>query len=308
MSRKRAAAGYPRTVPWPIPRRTVRHWSSVASAVLLTAAVAGCGNTDSWVETTPAEGWPAQYGDAANSSYRPTRGRGPADSALDPLGERVPGVSGGAQLAQLARGERADTGRLLADGVGERRQRPAAVVHTALPGRRAGQPVVRRLRQPLRRPARGDCVLSSHPVDPLAAPGDGNAFHAKDSRSRTTSRSHAPGTGAGIRQPSGHRRRQFGRPGGQRRPQRLHPWALRLRAGPGGLPDRRRTRIRASERDDRGGSVGTRRPHVSAGRAEVPPGSKPASDPGVDQQRGRRRRPGQPGGVQRRIHHLRQWA
>jgi outer membrane protein assembly factor BamB len=74
MSRKRAAAGYPRTVPWPIPRRTVRHWSSVASAVLLTAAMAGCGNTDSWVETTPAEGWPAQYGDAANSSYSPTRG------------------------------------------------------------------------------------------------------------------------------------------------------------------------------------------------------------------------------------------
>src|ERR1700749_4636839 len=74
MSRKRAAAGYPRTVPWPIPRRTVRHWSSVASAVLLTAAVAGCGNTDSWVEATAGEGWPAQYGDAANSSYSPTRG------------------------------------------------------------------------------------------------------------------------------------------------------------------------------------------------------------------------------------------
>src|ERR1700730_14551146 len=74
ISRKRAAAGYPRTVPWPITRRTVRHWSSVASAVLLTAAVAGCGNTDSWVETTPAEGWPAQYGDAANSSYSPIAG------------------------------------------------------------------------------------------------------------------------------------------------------------------------------------------------------------------------------------------
>ena len=46
----------------------------MASAVLLTAAVSGCGNTDSWVETTPAEGWPAQYGDAANSSYSPTPG------------------------------------------------------------------------------------------------------------------------------------------------------------------------------------------------------------------------------------------
>lgn len=28
-----------------------------------------CGNTDSWVESHPADGWPAQYGDAANSSY-----------------------------------------------------------------------------------------------------------------------------------------------------------------------------------------------------------------------------------------------
>jgi outer membrane protein assembly factor BamB len=46
----------------------------VASAIVLTVAVASCGNTDSWVETVPAEGWPAQYGDAANSSYSPTAG------------------------------------------------------------------------------------------------------------------------------------------------------------------------------------------------------------------------------------------
>jgi outer membrane protein assembly factor BamB len=36
--------------------------------------MAGCGNTDSWVDTSAAEGWPAQYGDAANSSYTATRG------------------------------------------------------------------------------------------------------------------------------------------------------------------------------------------------------------------------------------------
>ncbi|MCV6985483.1 PQQ-like beta-propeller repeat protein [Mycobacterium shinjukuense] len=34
----------------------------------------GCGNTDSWVDAAPALGWPAQYGDAANSSYTPTAG------------------------------------------------------------------------------------------------------------------------------------------------------------------------------------------------------------------------------------------
>ncbi len=46
----------------------------MASAIVLTVAVASCGNTDSWVDTVPAEGWPAQYGDAANSSYSPTPG------------------------------------------------------------------------------------------------------------------------------------------------------------------------------------------------------------------------------------------
>jgi outer membrane protein assembly factor BamB len=52
----------------------VRHWSSTVSAIVLAAAVAGCGNTDSWVDTAPAQGWPAQYGDAANSSYSATPG------------------------------------------------------------------------------------------------------------------------------------------------------------------------------------------------------------------------------------------
>jgi outer membrane protein assembly factor BamB len=34
----------------------------------------GCANTDSWVEASPAQGWPAQYGDAANSGYTATDG------------------------------------------------------------------------------------------------------------------------------------------------------------------------------------------------------------------------------------------
>ena len=59
---------------WPIPRRALQHWSSMVSAILLSAVAAGCGNTDSWVDTVPAEGWPAQYGDAANSSYTATAG------------------------------------------------------------------------------------------------------------------------------------------------------------------------------------------------------------------------------------------
>ncbi len=36
--------------------------------------LAGCGNTDSWVDIAPAQGWSAQYGDASNSSYTATSG------------------------------------------------------------------------------------------------------------------------------------------------------------------------------------------------------------------------------------------
>jgi outer membrane protein assembly factor BamB len=46
----------------------------LASTALITAAAAGCGNTDSWVEAHAASGWPAQYGDASNSSYVPAVG------------------------------------------------------------------------------------------------------------------------------------------------------------------------------------------------------------------------------------------
>ncbi|BDB41339.1 MULTISPECIES: outer membrane protein assembly factor BamB family protein [Mycobacterium] len=41
---------------------------------VLTLALGGCGNTDSWVDAAPALGWPAPYADAANSSYTPTNG------------------------------------------------------------------------------------------------------------------------------------------------------------------------------------------------------------------------------------------
>ena len=50
----------------PALRRTL----ALAAAVWL----AGCGNTDSWVESTPARGWPGQYADAANTSYTPVEG------------------------------------------------------------------------------------------------------------------------------------------------------------------------------------------------------------------------------------------
>ena len=53
---------------------TLRRSTSVLSAAVLTAVLSSCGNTDSWVETAAAQGWPAQYGDAANSGYTTTGG------------------------------------------------------------------------------------------------------------------------------------------------------------------------------------------------------------------------------------------
>ncbi len=48
--------------------------ATLAATVLVLASVAGCGNTDSWVDAAPAAGWSAQYADAANSSYTATSG------------------------------------------------------------------------------------------------------------------------------------------------------------------------------------------------------------------------------------------
>jgi outer membrane protein assembly factor BamB len=55
------------------PRHRTRRVAALASVVLLTALTA-CGNTGSWVDAVAAAGWPAQYADAANSSYTTTDG------------------------------------------------------------------------------------------------------------------------------------------------------------------------------------------------------------------------------------------
>ena len=43
-------------------------------AAVVTAGAGACGNTDSWVQASAAQGWPAQYADAANSGYTSTGG------------------------------------------------------------------------------------------------------------------------------------------------------------------------------------------------------------------------------------------
>ena len=52
----------------------LRRLLAFTSATLLVGASAGCGTTDSWVDPTSAQGWPAQYADAANTSYTATAG------------------------------------------------------------------------------------------------------------------------------------------------------------------------------------------------------------------------------------------
>lgn len=52
----------------------LRRLLALASAALVVIGLAGCGNTDSWVQSTAAHGWSAQYADAANSSYTRTGG------------------------------------------------------------------------------------------------------------------------------------------------------------------------------------------------------------------------------------------
>ncbi len=52
----------------------LRRVLALTSTALLTGFLAGCANTDSWVESTAAPGWSAQYADAGNSSYTATDG------------------------------------------------------------------------------------------------------------------------------------------------------------------------------------------------------------------------------------------
>ena len=52
----------------------LRRVLALTSTALLTGVAAGCANTDSWVESTAAPGWSAQYAEAGNTSYTATDG------------------------------------------------------------------------------------------------------------------------------------------------------------------------------------------------------------------------------------------
>ena len=127
---------------------------------------------------------------------------------MEPLGQGRPRCRGGAWLGTVSGGQRADQGRLLADGVGNRQQRAPAVVQPAVAGRRVVEPIVGRLRQPLHRPAGCDAVIPSDAVDSVAAAGHRNANHRKDSGAGPPARGDPSRSGSAVRCPPGHRHRQ----------------------------------------------------------------------------------------------------
>ncbi|EUA33919.1 putative conserved membrane protein [Mycobacterium xenopi 3993] len=209
----------------------------VAAAALTAIMAAGCGNTDSWVQAAPARAG------RRNTATRPTAAtrRQPghhADTAMDSLGQGQPGCGTSAQQSRLAGIERPNPKRLFADGVGEQRQRPTTLVRAAGSGRWLCRPAVRRLRQRLRRSARGYLVVPANTMDPLAGTGDRNAFYSKNSRRGSTARGHPPGPGRGVRRASRHRGGQPAGSGRRRRSDRSDARASRLPTRPAGLSGR----------------------------------------------------------------------
>ena len=202
-------------------------------AVVLTVGLAGCGNTDSWVDASAAQGWPAQYGDAANSSYTATGGAtkltlrwtrsvkgslaaGPALSSRGWLALNAQTPAG----CSLMEWENNDNGRQrwcvrLFQGGGF-----AGPLFDGFDNLYVGQPGA-------------ITVVSADAVDALAPAGDRNALHPKVSRARSTAGRHAPGTGAGFRRPSRRGGRQFGGSGGRRRSRPMRPAGCPIARRPG---------------------------------------------------------------------------
>ena len=220
----------------------------LASTALITGALAGCGNTDSWVEAHAADGWPAQYGDAANSSYTDVAG---ADALELEWTRSVKGDVGAAVALgsgqYLAVNAQTPAGCSLMVWEADNNA-PPTLVHPAVAGRRISSPLWDGFDNLyVGQPGAHD-VVPADAVDPMAAAGDRNANHPKDSRAGSASRGDSSGSGSAVRRPSRHRDRHPAGSGGRRRPDGLPARAGRLPAGTAALPGRRRARIRRARR------------------------------------------------------------
>ena len=172
-----------------------------------------------------------------------------AVTAVDTVGQGKLGGRTRAEREQLSRPERANPGRMFADGMGEQRQGPATLVCAAVPGRRLRRSPVRRLRQSLRRPAGSVPVFPGDPVDTVAPTGDRDAVHPKVFGGWPAAGQHTPGTGAGFRRAPWRGGRQPAGPGGRDRPDGFDARAGRLCPGAARLPGRGRPRLLDGQRD-----------------------------------------------------------
>ena len=241
----------------------------LASTALITGALAGCGNTESWVRGARGVRLACPVRRRRQQQLRADSRRRHAEAGVDAIGQGRPGRRGSPRVGPLPGRQRANPWRLLADGVGGRQQCPPALVHPAGAGWRAFQSPLRWVRQPLHRPARRDAVVPADAVDPVAQAGDRNAHHTKDSRPRAAAGRHASRSGSRVRRAQRLGRRHAAGPGRRRRPDRLPTRTSRLPAGPASLPGGRRAGVRCADRHGRARAVGTECRRAGAGRAAL---------------------------------------
>ena len=203
-----------------------------------------CGNTDSWVDAHAADGWPAQYGDAANSSYIAVRRRR-ARSRCDwtPLGQGRPRRAGSAlgSGGYLAANAQTPGGCSLMVWENDNNG-PPALVQPAVAGRRlrpsplfdgfdnlyVGQP---------------GAMLSFPPTQWIRwrQPVIGMPTTPRILGARPAAGGHAPRSGAGVRRPPRHGGRHAAGSRGGRRPHRCA-----ARAAPTASPARPRCPVAAA--------------------------------------------------------------
>ena len=225
---------------------------------------------------------------------------------MEPLGEGRTGCGRRTGRGTLSGRERPDRRWLLADGVGERQRRPAALVYPDGARWRIHQRTVRRLRQPLYGPARADDLLSTDPVGAMAHQCHRNAHHGKVSRRRATAGGDPPGSGAGLRLPPRCGVGIAGGSGRRRRPHRPDARTHRLCAVAARLPGGCRAGVLDGQQNRRHRGVATRCGGLDLDRAALSAGAESAVVAVVDQRGGDRRSAGPSGVLRRREDGVRQ--
>ena len=237
-----------------------RRYLALATAALLTGLLAGCQNTDPLVAAHAASGWSAQYGDAANDSYKSSPGA--ADLQLEwsrstkgQLGAQVALGSAG----YLAVNAQTPGGCSLmvweADNNGRQRWCTRLVQGGGLSGPLfdgfdnvyVGQPGLMQSFPPTQ------WIRWRRPV--IGLPTTPRLLDGRD----------AAGPRLG------------------RRPDRLRARTVRLPAGRVPLPGRGRTRVLPRQQHRGAEPVGTRSREARPGRPALPAGWHTVADQGVDQ-------------------------